>query len=130
MSSITPNWETAWTTTSISASAITDGSSSSTAAISNDLKSESEVSVTILYGSTATEGVMVYVLRDVDGTNYEATTDGPWGFMMPYTVSTTHRRAFTVSGDRISSYKIHLVNNTGASVTATVRYKQATTDVI
>lgn len=109
---------------------MTNTSTATTAAISNDNKSETEVSVTIAYGGTADEGVKVYILRDVDGTNYEAVADGPWGFMLPYTISTTHRRSFTVAGDRVSSFKVHVTNDSGATVTATVRYRQATTDVV
>lgn len=124
MGSYYQDWELTWTTTSINASAVANAGTAITAAISNDLKLGTEVSVEIAYGATASQGVKVYILRDVDGTNYEAVADGAWGFEMPKTTSTTHRRSFTVSAD-ISRFKIHLTNDSGASVTATVRYQQA-----
>lgn len=115
------NWST---TTDINSSAIADAGNDTTEELSNDQKVGTEVSVTIAYGATATEGIKVYVLRDVDGTNFEAVADNPWGFEMPYGASTTHRKTFTVPGD-ISDFKVHLTNDGGASVTATVRYRQA-----
>lgn len=124
----TYNWDAAFTTTSISASSITNTSTATTAAINNDGKSTTEVSIQIAYGGTANEGVKVYLLRDTDGTNYEDTTDAPWAFMMPYAISVTRRRTFTVSAMMVSNFKIKLTNDSGATVTATVRYRQATVD--
>src|SRR3712207_2655634 len=89
----------AWAATSINAASVANGASATTAAISNDGKLGTEVSIEVAYGATASEGVKVYLLRDVDGTNYEAVADGPWGFEMPKTVSTTHRKPFTVPPD-------------------------------
>lgn len=131
MATTNPNWDTSWTTTSISAATITNGSSSTTAAISNDNKIATEISVTVTYGGTASKGLEVYVLGDVDGTNYEAVADGPWGIEMKKSTSTTYRARFMVSALDYSSFKVHLVNGTGASVTAvTVRYRQATFDTV
>jgi len=86
-----------------------------------------EIAVTIAYGGTANEGARIYVLRDVDGT-YEAIADGAWGFMMAYSTSTTYRRSFVVQSITASKFKIMVSNVTGASITATVSYKQATID--
>lgn len=113
-----------WSATSIASSSISDAAADTTAAIDNDTKLGTNVSVEIAYGGTATEGVNVYLLRDVDGTNYEAVADGPWGFAMPYATSVTRRRTFWVPG-WISKFKVHLTNDSGASVTATVRTQQA-----
>ena len=69
--------------------------------------------------------VFVYGASEVvDGTNFEAHADNPFAFSMPYTISTTHRRTITVFGET-SNFKVHLRNDSGASVTATVRYRQA-----
>ncbi len=123
------NWDTSWATTSINASSITTGNSvTTTAAISNDGKVATEVSVEIAYGAVATAGVTVELLRDVDGTNFEATADVPWGLEMPRSVSTTYRRTFTVYAEGVSSFKIRVANTSGATVTATVRTRQATFD--
>lgn len=129
MTTITSNWDTSWTNSSVNGSTVTNGSNATTGAISNDLKSATEISVSVTYGATATEGINVYILRDTDGTNYEAVTDLPWGLAMPYSTSTTYRRTFTVAGDRISNFKAHITNDSGASVTATIKYRQAVVEV-
>jgi len=128
MTTISTNWDTSWTATSIAASSVTDTSTATTAAISNDGKSGTEVSVTCAYGGTVDQGLKVYILRDADGTNYEAVIDKPWGFEMPSGVSTTYRRAFAVCADRISNFKVHVTNDSGATVTVTVKTRQSTID--
>lgn len=126
--SVYTNWADTWTATSIAASSITNTGTATTAAISNDGKSGTEIGVTIAYGSTADAGVDVYVLREVDG-NYETVNDRPYGFQMPYAISTTKYRTFTVMADRVSKFKIYIENQTGATVTATISYKQATIEI-
>jgi hypothetical protein len=131
MATISTNWDSTWTATSIASSTITNTSSSTTASISNSGKVGTEVSVTIAYGGTATQGVIVNVLRMVDDTpTYEsATNDAPWGFTMPYAISTTYHRTFNVPGDRVSKFEVYISNNSGASVTATVDTKQFTVSI-
>jgi len=129
MPTFNPAWDANWTNTSINSSAVTTGSTATSAAISNDVKIVTEVSVTIAYGGTATEGVKVYLLRDIDGTNYETTNDMPWGFQMPFSTSVTRYRSFTVSGSSISKFKILVSNASGATVTASVKFKQATVNL-
>ncbi|WP_166820526.1 hypothetical protein [Thalassoroseus pseudoceratinae] len=123
---INPSWDSSWTATSINASTISDSSSATTAAIDNDDKSGTEVSITVAYDGTASDPVTVYLLKDVDGTNYESEDDKPFGFQMPVAASMTHRRTFFVCGESVSKFKIKIVNDSGDSVTATVRYKQMT----
>lgn len=122
--SIYTNWDNSWTATSIAASSITNTGTATTAAISNDGKSATEIAVTVAYGTTANQGVDVYILRDVNGT-YEAVADRPFGFQMAYGVSTTFHRTITVMADRVSQFKVFVFNQTGATVTATVNFKQA-----
>lgn len=130
MASIGINWDSTSTATSIASSAITNSSSATTsAAISNDGKAATEVAVSITYGETANEGAKVYLLRSADGTNFEAVADAPWQLEMPYTTSTTHRRTFAVAASMVSSFKVAVSNSSGASVTATVVYRQGTNDV-
>lgn len=124
------DWGTlAWTTDgTLNAASIANNASSDSGAISNDGKLDTEVSVEIAYGATASAGAVVYVLREVGGSggnDYESRDDLPWGFEMPRTVSTTHVRTFTVPAS-IGRFKIQVFNNAvGASITATVRYRQA-----
>lgn len=124
MGSFGHDHDAAWAATSIAASSITNGSNAATGAISNDGKLDTEVSVEVAYGATASAGVIVSVERDVDGTNYEATADQPFSFTMPNTVSTTHRRVFTIPG-HIGTSRVRLTNPSGATVTATVRTRSA-----
>jgi hypothetical protein len=122
------DWDNTWTaettpnldgTGSIAANASVPGT-----AISNDLKTATEISVTIVFGTVAADAIL-YILRDVDGTNFEAIADRPFGANIPGTASTTVRRAMTVLA-AISRFKIAVFNPTGNSaITATVRYRQA-----
>jgi hypothetical protein len=129
MASFNYNWDSAFTATSIAASSITNTSSATTAQISNDNKSACEVSVKIIYGGTASEGVKVYLLRPLNDTpDYETLSDAPWGFMMPFAVSATHWRIFSVPPQMVAAFKVQCVNNSGATITATISYRQATID--
>jgi len=126
----TINWDAAYAATSINASAVANAAVATTAAITNDGKIATEISVTVVYGATATAGLIVYLLRDVDGTNYEAVADKPWGFEMERAVSATYRRVFAVSAGEMDNFKVHVTNNSGASVTVTVRTRQGTFDTV
>lgn len=126
MAASTVNWEASWTTTSINSSAIANAGNAVTAAISMDAKWAIEISITIAYGSPANQGVKVYVERDVDGTNFESASDNPRGFEMPRAASSTRRRTFTLSAQEIANFRVRLTNDSGASVTGTVRYRYAT----
>ena len=117
------DWTLTWTATSIDADVIANAGDLTSDAISNDSKLDTEVAVQIAYGATASQGVKVYVLRE-GASAYEAEADNPWGFAMPYTVSTTHRRTFTVPAS-VGRFKILLTNDSGASVTADVDYRQS-----
>lgn len=113
-----------WQTTSLNGSTITNGSESATGAIALDGYLGVEVSVEVAYGGTASAGVQVHILGDIDGTNYEARADLPHGFEMPKTTSTTFRRRFKVSAQDYANFKVNVYNPSGASVTVTVRYRR------
>ena len=125
-------WENTWTLTSINGTSVADGSNAETnAAISNDEKTETLVSVEVDYGSTANENVEVLILRETDdGPTYEQESDQPPTFAMPVTASTTHRRTFSIPAKTVADFKVALSNDSGASVTATVRTKQATVESV
>lgn len=131
MATFNPNWDNSWTTTNINAYALTAASTVQTdTPISNDNKAVTEISISVDYGSGATTGITVYVLRDVNGTDYEdPTVDLPWGFSMPYAVSTTCHRLFSLPGNMMSKFHIYISNDSGDSATVTVQYKQATIDL-
>lgn len=119
------DWEAAWTEIDAAIVLTQGGAASDTSdAQSNDLKSACEISIDTDYSNhaKATAGLFVYIFRDINGTDYEDESDGPWGFEMPFTQNGTNRRTFAVPPDMTSSFKIGLVwlNSTGSSV-ATVR---------
>ena len=77
----------------------------------------------------ATGGLYVYILKDINGTDYEAEGDGPWGFEMPFTQNGTNRRTITLSAKDFPKFKIYLDwdNSTGSSsVDVVTKYKRAT----
>ncbi|MAT39199.1 MAG: hypothetical protein CL946_06315 [Ectothiorhodospiraceae bacterium] len=122
MSNATFSWSDSWTATSIFEASIGNGSDATSAAISNDGKIATEISVEVAYGTTATEGVKVYVLRD--GVAYETENDKPFGMSLQYSTSTSYRKTFTVRGDEVSRFKILITNDSGDTVDASAYYKQ------
>jgi len=118
-----------WTgtyTAEVNAQSVADAGDHTSGAISNDGKLATKVGITVAYGGTANEGVKVFVLGLVDGTNYEAEADDPWGFEMPFSTATTHRRTFVVPAGVHDSFKILATNDSGAQITLDVDYDQAT----
>lgn len=120
------DWDASWSATSIANATTANGSSETTASISNDGKLGTEVSVTVQYNATtANQGVDIYILRDVDGTNNEDESDDPYAFRMPYAVGATRRRTIFVPPS-VSSFKVRVVNDSGASLQdLDVRTRQA-----
>lgn len=110
----------------VDAQAVADAGDHTSVAVSLDGKLAAKIGVTVAYGATVNQGVKVYVLGLVDGTNYEGEADSPWGFEMPATVSTTHRRVFTIPAGLHDSFKILVTNDSGAQVTVDVDYDTAT----
>ena len=115
------DWAASWTTVDASIALTTGGTTTDTsAAQSNDLKSACEISIDVDYSNHALSGtgLLVYILRDINGTDYESSADGAWSFEMPFTQNGTHRRSFAVPPDMTSSFKIGLdwQNATGSSV--------------
>ena len=121
------NWDAAWTTID-AAIVLTEGGTTTdtSAAQSSDGKAACEVSIDVDYSNHAKAGagLKVYILRDVNATDYEDTEDGPWGFEMPFSQLGTNRRTFAVPPSMVSDFKIGLSweNTTGSSV-ATVATK-------
>lgn len=113
----------AWTTsTLIDGDSIADAGFQTSEEIDNDGKLATEIGVEIAYGATATEGVVVEILRDVGGT-YQFSLDNPYAFEMPFGVNTTYRDSLTIPAD-IATFKVNLRNDAGAAVTATLYYRQ------
>lgn len=126
------NWDTSWTTLQNAVTLTQGGTTENTSSeVDLDGKAACEVSVDADYSNhaKATGGLFVYVLRDVNGTDYEAETDEPWGFEMVFTQNGTNRRTFSIDPGQVTKFKILLDwdNSTASSsVTVTTSYKTAT----
>lgn len=109
----------------VNAQAISDAGSNTSTAVSNDTKLGTEIGVTCAYGATATEGLKVYIAAEIDGTNYETVNDVPMFISLEYAVSATRYKRFWVPGST-GDFKIICTNDSGASVTVDVDYRQHT----
>lgn len=130
MGSFNIDWGS-WAAAQIGAAAWTDdtlatANTDTGDAISLDEKQAVEISIKVVYHASSTAAVTVYVLRDTDGTNYEAITDAPWAFTMPFTAGGTHYKTFTVDAAQASSFKVAINNAGGQTVTNTVKQRFAT----
>lgn len=126
MGSYGESWGTlAWAVDpALSAQAIATGAQAAGTAVSNDGKLDTEVSIEVQYGATYAADVVLYLLRDVDGTNYEG-QETAQGYAVPGAASTTRRRTVTVPAS-VGRFKPFVDNPSGASVTVTVRTRQST----
>jgi hypothetical protein len=127
------NWDTSWSffqksSSNWSSDAITDTNNEAGDGLSQDNKAATEVSITIAGGSGTVDGVVtISILGDIDGTNYEDITNGnPVKFDITPVVSTTVRTRFIVYGSDFSEFNVNIENQSGITVTISVRYKQAT----
>lgn len=100
------------------------------AAIDLDVKASIEITIDADYSdhAKATGGLFVFILRDINGTDYESEADNPWGFEMPFVQNGTRRRSFVLQGIDFSRFKIHLDwdNSTANSaVTVVTNYQKS-----
>lgn len=132
------DWDTSWTALedgsgAITARAVADNGVLVSNAVSLDTKAAMEVSVSVVEDNTgAVDGdFYVYVLRDVDGTNYQlltslAVNDGPAiGCIIDVVQNATRRKVFTVDAGEVSNCKIGMVNDSGQELAVTVKYRYA-----
>jgi hypothetical protein len=133
------NWPLSWTQeysgTLTTAGTVTDTS----AALDLDIHSSIEISIDADYSdhAKATGGLRVYILRDVNGTDYEVdpvadSNSVPWGFEMPFSQNATVRKTFTLRGVDVSRFKIflHWANTTASSnVTVVTNYQTSSIPV-
>ena len=130
------NWPLSWTGeysgTLTTAGTVVDTS----AALDLDVKASMEISIDADYSNhaKATGGLRVYILRDVNGTDYEIdpvtdTLSTPWGFEMVFSQNKTIRKTFTLYGMDISRFKIflHWANTTASSNVVVVTSYQVST---
>ena len=80
----------------------------------------------------AVDGVVtVYILGDIDGTNYEQAdgTGNPYAFTYLPIASDTIYIRFRVLGTDYSAFRVHLQNECGQTTTTTMKFRQATMPV-
>lgn len=125
------NWDAAWTAID-TALAHQEGEASAesiSAVIDLDGKAACTITIDVDYSNhaKATGGLFVYLLADINGTDYEVEADGPWGFEMPFTQNDTHRRKFFVDPKTYNKFKLMLdwdnsTTDSIATVTTKVKY--------
>ena len=102
------------------------------AAINLAVKASIEISIDVDYSNDAkaTGGLFVYILRDINGTDYETEDDNHWGFEMDFLQNGTRRRTFILHGIDFSRFKIFLDwDNSTASSAATIATKYQKSNV-
>ena len=121
------NFEDTWTTLQNGVTLTQGGTVENVSdAVSLDGYVGAEIAIKAVYSdhAKATAGLSVYIERDANDA-YEDDADGPFGFEMPFTQNSTHRRTILIGAH--SNLKVHLVwgNTTGSSaVTVTTSYKK------
>jgi len=98
-------------------------------AIDLDGKAACMFSITAVEDDTgAIDGVVtIYLLRDIDGTNYETTTSGnPYSFTFTPVQNATVYLAFPISASKFDKVKPAFKNEAGQVLVFDVRYKTAT----
>lgn len=121
------NWDDTWTEID-AAIVLTQGGTIAdvSAEIDLDGKIACRVSVDVDYSNhaKATDGLTVSILEDINGTDFEATTDVPWAIPVPFTQNGTNRMPIRINPADVNKFKIGLDwgNTTGSSV-ATVATK-------
>lgn len=126
------NWDANWTTLD-AATVLTQGGTTTDTSIVIDCdgKAVFHLSVDTDYSNhaKATGGLFIYILKDINGTDYETEADGPWGFEMAFLQAGTRRWAQSFDVRDITKIKVHQDwdNSTGSSVATTATlYKFAT----
>lgn len=119
------DWDATWTAIDTDLS-ISTGADDTSDAISLDGKVAAELSVKAVYAAgSPSQGLKAHILRDADGTNYEAEADLPFSFSLPYSSGGTYRRTFSLDAARIGRFKLLLTNDSGVTVTATTKIRYA-----
>ena len=115
------DWPLSWTDEFTGTLTQGGTTTNTSAAIDLDVKASIEISIDVDYSdhAKATGGLFVYILRDINGTDYESEADNPWGFEMEFLQNGTRRRTFILHGIDFSRFKIFLdwKNSTASSAT-------------
>lgn len=132
------NWADDWSFTQLSASdwdddTVADNNILISDPVSMDVLAALAMTIEIA-ASAAIDGVAtIYVLGDIDGTNYEApgsagtpTIDSPINWEITPVSGTIVQVRFSILGSEYSKFKIAVLNESGQTLTTSVRQKAAT----
>lgn len=122
------DWDASWTNDATITATLTAGTAQTGDAVNLDGKSGVAVGIAVTFGATVSNGgVLVQILRDVDGTNYEDANSAPRQFTIPATASTAVKKAFTVDARLVNKFKVRLLmpsgNSNGTSVAVKYNYQ-------
>lgn len=130
------NWSAGWSAMQIGSGDWTSDAVADTVTDTGDPTSldglaSMEVSIAAVEDNTgAINGVVnVYVLGDIDGTNYEETTTASYGFSFTPVQNDTVYVRFRILGSDFSAFKLALNNESGQELAMTVKYRTATIPV-
>ena len=127
------NWPSSWTTdATLTGSTVAGGANATSAAVLNTAASPNEVldtecDLSILAGSTITNGpATIYILRQTQA-GYQAITDtNVYSFTSTLIASTTTHAVFVVPGADVGGFKIAIANpSSNSSLTVTLYYRQS-----
>lgn len=125
MATATPQTDATFQTCGVTASVVTDTNSVTSNAIDASSSIEVEVYVKVVYGTGVDEGAKIYLLAETDSDEYQDANDDPaFVIEMPVSASATRRHSFKVKN--LANFKVLVSNNTGQSITVTVKYKRRT----
>ena len=107
---------------------VATGASATSDAISLDGKAACEVGFDLYEDNTgAVSGaVTIYVLGDVDGTNYEETIFSPWAFTVTPIQNDHYYRRFSIDPSMYGGFKVTFANACGQTLRITMTYRTAT----
>jgi hypothetical protein len=130
------NWDAAWSFVQDSdpsdwnADALADAATEiSGTALDMDGKAACDISIAAYEDNTGAidDVVHVYVLGDIDGTNYQDTSDdGAYSFTFTPVQNDTVYKRFRLLGSDWTKFKIAIFNDSGQEIAFSVRYKMAT----
>ena len=112
--------------------ALADNATETGDPLSQNAKAATEITIKAVEDNTgAIDGVCtVFVLGDIDGTNYEDPAKGnPFSFSFTPIQNDTVRIRFRILGCDYSRFKIAVKNESGQELAITIKYQQSTIPV-
>ena len=114
----------------ITAQSVTNGSTHTTSAIDLDLKHSAAIKIQVQYGGTANADVEAFILRLINGSTYETTSDAPYSRTVgPRATSSTRVAVINLRAADVDDCKLLIRNNSGATVTVDAWVRTSTVSI-